>query len=278
MQLFFGILIGLVAALAGAGIAARWAYRRYVLLERRTRRAERLAELGTLTAGLAHEIKNPLSTIQLNLQLLQEDLPSASVVGSRVHNRLKTVRQEASRLREILDDFLKYAGNLTLEPESADLNVIVEEVVDFFTPQATVASVRLRFTRSSGDGPLWAEVDVKLIKQALLNLLLNATQAMAGQAEGGDLFVDLAHATDGPFALLTVTDTGPGIAPDVAAKVFEAYYTTKKSGTGLGLPMTRRIIEEHGGRITLASEVGKGSRFTLRIPLQHAAPLAAEAT
>ena len=277
MSFFFGILLGFALALIGAGIGARWAYRRYVLLERRTRSAERLAELGTLTAGLAHEIKNPLSTIQLNLQLLQEDLPSASVVGSRVHNRLKTVRQEASRLREILDDFLKYAGNLTLEPEPADLNTVVEEVVDFFTPQATVANVRLRFNR--GDAPpLVAEVDVKLLKQALLNLLLNATQAISGQAKegGGDVIVETRRASDGRMAVVSVTDTGPGIAADAAAKVFEAYYTTKRSGTGLGLPMTRRILEEHGGTITVASEPGRGSRFTLTLPLRQASAMQGE--
>jgi signal transduction histidine kinase len=255
-----GILLGLSAAAivsAGAGV---WAYRRYVVLERRTIRAERLAELGTLTAGLAHEIKNPLSTIQLNLQLLQEDLPAESLGGSRVHSRLRTVRQEASRLREILDDFLKYAGNLTLDREMLDVNILLDELCDFFAPQASANKVNLRFLPSAS--PLMASVDAKLIKQALLNLMLNATQAMSG---GGELM--LTAERQDKTVVLSVTDTGPGIASDDAKRIFEAYYTTKKGGTGLGLPMTRRIVEEHGGSVHVQSEPGRGTRFELRLPL-----------
>src|SRR5687768_2910479 len=144
-DLAIGLLAGLGLTLIMAAALLGWAYRRYIVLQRRTQRAERLAELGTLTAGLAHEIKNPLSTIQLNLQLLQEDLPAESIIGSRVHARLRTVRQEASRLREILDDFLRYAGKLTVEPEPIELNAMIEEVCDFFAPQASTNGVRLRF-------------------------------------------------------------------------------------------------------------------------------------
>lgn len=256
-----GLSVSLVVGAILAGVAARWVYRRFVVLERRAQRAERLAELGTLTAGLAHEIKNPLSTIQLNLQLLQEDLPAESVAGSRVQNRLRTVRHEASRLREILDDFLRYAGKLTVEAESIELNAMLEEVCDFFAPQASVNGVRMRFAPASGAVNAFA--DPKLIKQAVLNLMLNATQAMA--AAGGELIVETAREPDA--AIVRVTDTGPGIAPDVVPRIFDAYYTTKKGGTGLGLPMTKRIAEEHGGAIELDSELGKGSRFTIRLPV-----------
>src|SRR5688500_3435102 len=114
-----GALVSLLAAAAGA-----WAYRRFVLLERRARHAERLAELGTLTGGLAHEIKNPLSTVQLNLQLLEEDLraDSGGPEQARVLNRLAIVRNETSRLRETLDDFLRYAGRLELDRKPTELN------------------------------------------------------------------------------------------------------------------------------------------------------------
>ncbi len=257
--LAIGLLIGLVLALGGSAMVGVWAYRRYVVLERRTLRAERLAELGTLTAGLAHEIKNPLSTIQLNLQLLQEDLPADSIGGSRVHSRLRTVRQEASRLREILDDFLKYAGNLTLEREVHDINLLVEELADFYTPQAAANKVNVRFVPAAG--PVRANVDAKLIKQALLNLMINGTQAMS---DGGELMLTVE--SRGPAAVISVTDTGAGIAADDVSKIFEAYYTTKKGGTGLGLPMTRRIAEEHGGTVRVQSEVGRGTRFEIEIP------------
>lgn len=254
-----GIILGLVIALACCAAWGVWAYRRYVVLERRALRAERLAELGTLTAGLAHEIKNPLSTIQLNLQLLQEDLPAESIGGSRVHSRLRTVRQEASRLREILDDFLKYAGNLTLEREVVDMNGLVEDLTDFFAPQAAANKVNIRFVAAAV--PVYANVDAKLIKQALLNLMLNATQAMSS---GGELMLGVESRAG--HIVISVTDTGPGIAPDDVQRVFEAYYTTKKGGTGLGLPMTRRIVEEHGGSVRVQSELERGTRIQIELP------------
>src|SRR5581483_11190408 len=142
--LLTGVGASLLLALAG-GIVA---YRRFVLLQRRTRQAERLAELGTLTGGLAHEIKNPLSTVQLNLQLLQEDIQPENPAYSRIVNRLNTVKNETSRLRDILDDFLRYAGRIELERKPVELNGLIEELVDFFAPQAQSQRVRLHFKKS----------------------------------------------------------------------------------------------------------------------------------
>src|SRR5688572_20851191 len=125
----WGLLAGWLSSLALAALAATYAYRRLVLLERRTREAERLAELGTLTGGLAHEIKNPLSTVQLNLQLLMEDLLPDNPAYSRLINRLNIVQREASRLRDILDDFLRYAGKIELARTPTDVNELLEELV-----------------------------------------------------------------------------------------------------------------------------------------------------
>ncbi|HQY89662.1 MAG TPA: HAMP domain-containing sensor histidine kinase, partial [Tepidisphaeraceae bacterium] len=158
------------------------------------------------------------------------------------------------------DDFLRYAGRITLEIEGVDLNSLVEQVADFFMPQASTNRVQLRIAPTPVK--LFARVDQRLIKQALLNLMLNATQAMH---DGGDLIVKTRRI--GLYAEIEVTDTGPGIPPETVAQIFNAYYTTKKSGTGLGLPMTKRIAEEHDGTITLKSEVGKGSVFTIRLPI-----------
>src|SRR3954466_1718468 len=177
-----GLLIGVIGCLAIACVVAVRTVRRLLLLERRARDAERLAELGTLTGGLAHEIKNPLSTVQLNLQLLAEDLTPDNPAYPRIVNRLKTLQKETTRLRDIGDDFLRYAGQLELDRQPTGLNELLEELVDFFLPQAQQqkAKVRLR----PADQPLVAAVDPRLIKQAVLNLMLNALQAMP---EGGDL-------------------------------------------------------------------------------------------
>jgi signal transduction histidine kinase len=255
-----GLLIGVIGCLAIACVVAAYAVRRVVLLERRARDAERLAELGTLTGGLAHEIKNPLSTVQLNLQLLAEDLTPDNPAYPRIVNRLHTVQKETSRLRDILDDFLRYAGQLELDRRPTDLNELLEELVDFFLPQAQQQRAKVRLRRA--DQPLVAPVDPRLIKQAVLNLMLNALQAMP---EGGELI--LSASKDDGAALIDIIDTGKGIAPEAIDKIFQAYYTSKKGGTGLGLAMTQRIVKEHGGQLSVTSEMGKGSDFQLRLPL-----------
>lgn len=256
----WGLIAGWASSLAVATIVAFYAARRVVRLARRAKDAERLAELGTLTGGLAHEIKNPLSTVQLNLQLLQEDLSPDNPAYTRLVNRLKTVQGETSRLREILDDFLRYAGRLEVDRRPVELNGLLEELVDFFSPQAHAQRVQIRLRKSPT--PVTANVDPRLIKQALLNLMLNGVQAMP---EGGELILSVSAAPG--EAQIDVIDTGAGISPETAEKIFQAYYSTKKGGTGLGLPMAKRIIQEHGGTISVRGEPGKGSDFTLRLPL-----------
>jgi signal transduction histidine kinase len=256
-----GLLVGWASSMGVGGAAAWFAYRRFVLLKRRASQAERLAELGTLTGGLAHEIKNPLSTVQLNLQLLQEDIGSDNPAYSRVASRLNTVKNETFRLREILDDFLRYAGRIELEKKPTELGALLEELVDFYAPQAQLQRVQLRLQRP--DTPIVIDIDPRLIKQAVLNLMINGLQAMP---DGGELILRLN--ADRDEARVDVIDTGPGIDPEVVAMIFQAYYTTKRGGTGLGLAMAKRIAEEHGGRLTVTSERGKGSDFTIALPLR----------
>jgi signal transduction histidine kinase len=236
------------------------ARRRASKLREKAERVQRLAEIGTLTGGLAHEIKNPLSTVRLNLQLLQEELDARDPVHARMINRLGTVGREASRLRDILDDFLRFAGKIELRRQPVDLNGLLEELSDFFAPQAQQNRVQIRLRPNPA--PLVASVDPRLIKQALLNLMLNAVQAMTA---GGELILTASAAGD--EAVIDVIDTGPGIPRGEEDKIFQAYYSSKKGGTGLGLAMAQRIVEEHGGRIGVRSEVGKGTDFFIRIPM-----------
>src|SRR5277367_3575597 len=151
----WGLLAGWLGALMLGGVGAVIAYRRFARLQQRTVQAERLAELGTLTGGLAHEIKNPLSTISLNLQLLAEELDPHDEHQARVIHRLHTVQREAGRLKEILDDFLRYAGKVEINPQPTDLNQLVEELADFLSAQAQMQKVQLRLKKS--DRPLIAE-------------------------------------------------------------------------------------------------------------------------
>ncbi len=233
--------------------------------DERVARLNQLAEMGKLAASLAHELKNPLSTLKLNLQLLEEDLAESfsnadGPVGERSRTRLQTLKKEADRMRQTLDDFLRYAGRIELRLEQVAINEIVEDLVDFLLPQAQAHQVRI-LTSLSPENPT-CRLDTNLFKQALLNLMLNAVQAMP---QGGELLIrTLASRAQ---VILHVSDTGVGIPAANLPYIFDAYYTTKKGGTGLGLPTTRRIIEEHGGLISVTSEPGQGTNFRVELPL-----------
>ncbi|GIK18020.1 MAG: two-component sensor histidine kinase [Leptolyngbya sp. PLA2] len=274
---FAPAMIGFAVGVAFAALMARGLLRRQVrrvrAAERRARGAERLAELGAMTSGLAHEIKNPLSTIGLNVQLLREgvgEIPGESDEKGRLLRRLDSLGREVDRLRGILTDFLEYAGELRLDPAPTDLNRVVSELIDFFMPQAERHRVRLRADLAPGS--LAAVVDAAHLKQALLNLMLNAVQAMAGLGDDRprELIVRTGHegASDGASFVIHVIDTGPGIPAETLGRIFNPYFTTRSGGTGLGLPTARRIVEAHGGRIEVHSEVGKGTDFTVVLPAQ----------
>ncbi len=280
MAILQGILIGLGIGIA-IGVPVVWfelkrQTKRARAAERRARNAERLAEIGAMTAGLAHEIKNPLSTIGLNAQLLSEAL--ADVPGlddddrSSMRRRVGVLHREAERLRDTLGDFLRFAGEVRLVRERCDLNQVVDELIDFFAPQAQHHNIRLR--SELGRGPMEVDLDADHFKQALLNLLLNAVQAMtegpgaADQARARELIVRTTEVdTDvGSQWAVHVIDTGPGIPAEVVEKIFTPYFTTTGGGSGLGLPTTKRLIEEHGGTIHVVSQAGQGTDFVVTIP------------
>jgi signal transduction histidine kinase len=221
---------------------------------------QRFSELTQLISGLAHEMKNPLSTIGLNLRLLGEDIARyGDDEHQRLARRVERVQGETERVRQILEDFLRFAGKVELEPIPADLVEVVSQLCDFFGPQAESNRVVLR--SSLPDQAVIVRMDVKLIKQALLNLMINATQAMPS---GGELLLRVSDC-DGQV-MIEVIDTGPGIPPDVLEKIFQPYWTDKEGGSGLGLPTARRIICEHGGSMRVDSEPGKGTRMFITLP------------
>ena len=275
-----GVIVGGTAALLATYVALRRRVVRLRAAEERAQRQERLAELGALTGGLAHEIKNPLSTIGLNVQLASEAIVDSTLTDedkAMLVRRVETVEREATRLANILNDFLRFAGRIKLAPAESDLREVVEELVDFYRPQCDQHKVVLRADLPAA--PVVARVDPALVKQALLNLLINATQVMAAQdAPSRELMIRLMPAAQ-PAAkgqreitpreiAIHVIDTGPGIPAEKHAEIFRPYVTGRKGGSGLGLAVTRRIVEEHGGRIDLFSEPGKGSDFMVRLPIE----------
>ncbi len=261
LLLLLGTLIGAFAASAIAFALTRRTVRRLRRVRGRVQSTEHLFELAQLTAGLAHEIKNPLSTIKLNLKLLGERFATGDDASDRRNAlRLSRLQDEVQRLHDVLSEFLRFAGKMELTRQNLDLRQLVEELNDFYRPQAEAARVVLR-TDLPAD-PVICSADGPLLKQAVLNLLINATQVMS---DGGELLVRLG--SEGDRAVLELIDSGPGMDAEAARKVFRAYYTTRSGGTGLGLPLTRRIIRVHGGDIQIDSEPGRGTRFVVSLPL-----------
>jgi signal transduction histidine kinase len=223
---------------------------------------EQYAEIAQLAGGLAHEIRNPLSIIRLNLDLLAEDFQAAdSTRDRRILQKIERVRDESHRLQDLLENFLRFARAQNLRLRPADVNAVIDEVRDFVEGQAAAQGIVVR-THYDADLPA-VPLDVDPFKQALLNLILNAQHAMP---EGGELILTTRREHD--WAVLDVVDTGCGIAEDVQPKVFDAFFSTRTGGSGLGLPMARKVIEAHSGSINLSSEPGKGTKFTIRLPLR----------
>jgi two-component system, NtrC family, sensor histidine kinase HydH len=222
------------------------------------------AEISQLAGGLAHEIRNPLSTLSLNLDLMAEDFQDPeSPRDRRIQKRLERLKREVQRLHDILENFLRFARVQELKLTPTDLNSVVEELCDFYEPQASTLGIVVRTHFAPGLPRL--ALDADLFKQAVLNLMLNAEHAMA---EGGELIMTTRR--DGRWVVLDVIDTGSGITEEVRAHIFDPFYSTRPAGSGLGLPTTRKIIESHAGAIDVQSVPGKGSRFSVRLPAPEA--------
>ena len=228
--------------------------------ELQERLGQQYKDISLLVGNLAHEIKNPLSTIRLSLDLLAEDFPDPeSPRDRRALDRLARMQRECQRLQNLLDDFLQYfkPGNVRREP--SDLNEEVRRVIDFFRPKAEECRIEV-IPYLQSDLPS-VQLDREAFHGALLNLVINAQQAMP---EGGQLVFGTEATSRG--VALHLIDTGCGMDEATLSKIFETFYSTKRGGSGLGLPMTQKVIEAHGGTITVQTEVGRGTRFTIELP------------
>jgi two-component system sensor histidine kinase HydH len=232
-------------------------------------------ELTKLTGELAHEIRNPLSTIKVNLQLASESLnevdlsePSRVLWDQCRHDlagasrKIAVVQKETDRLEQILDSFLKYVRRPDLQLATVDVNELVSDMIDFYSPQAYSHALTVR--QSFSEGPLMCRVDPGALKQVLLNLFINSQQAMD---KGGELMIRTARRAG--RAVIHVSDTGKGIPPERLPTIFQPYCSSRSGGTGLGLATAKKIVEAHDGTISVHSEVGKGTSFTIELPLAN---------
>ncbi len=221
--------------------------------------SERLAALGRVTAGVAHEVKNPLNSMRVWLEVLKANLP----IDPETQQAAKMLDTEIDRLDRVVKTFLEFSRPVELEREEVNLPELIESVLASAKPGITRAGVTL-VKEIPASFPL-IELDKRLIEQSILNLVLNACECMT---TGGQLTVTLDRLGD--MAEIRVGDTGPGIAPENRGKIFQLFFTTRKGGTGLGLANTFRFVQLHNGSIEFDSEVGRGTTFRIELPLTRA--------
>jgi signal transduction histidine kinase len=226
-------------------------------------RAEHLSTLGELATGLAHEIRNPLAGIAGVIEIIGRDLPPTSPA----RNVVKEVRQEITQINRIVSDLLETARPRPPQIRRGNLNTTVEHAVMLARQQALSKPIAIELKKDSCLPEV--EHDSDQIHQVLLNLLLNAIQAIE---EEGSISVQLEQ--KGDSALVIVSDTGRGIPPENLPNIFRPFFTTKGNGTGLGLSLARRIVEEHHGRIEVTSSLGRGTKFVVSLPLERPSSLA----
>lgn len=221
---------------------------------------ERYAELAALAGSLAHEIKNPLSVIRMNMDLLAEDFADAQTPRERrALAKIEMVGRQCTRLENLLNDFLHFNKVSQLDLHLGSLNEQIKRVLDLFEPQADETGVEI--VRYLDPDLPSIRLNAETLQAALVNLVKNALEAMP---DGGQLVARTRVTRQG--VALDLIDTGCGMDERTAMKMFDAFYSTKSGGSGLGLPTARRIIEAHGGRIDVHSEVGRGTQFTLEFP------------
>jgi PAS domain S-box-containing protein len=219
--------------------------------------SRRLAAIGRLTSGVAHEVKNPINAIVLHLEVLREKLPDLEPDSKR---HMDIIGSEIRRLDRVVQTLVDFSRPVELRLTETDLRRTLEDVALLAVPQANQQGIAL--VRDIADEPLVVRIDSDLIKQAVLNVVLNGIQAMSDK--GGTL--TLSACRENGVVKIDIKDQGPGVPPEVRDKIFNLYFTTKKGGSGIGLAMTYRVLQLHNGSVEFESRDGGGTTFHLRLP------------
>lgn len=230
------------------------------LLEERMTRMERFISLGTLASGLHHELKNPLTALSLHIQLLEERLCGLDQ-AEPLDDLLGVLKTEVHRLNGVLEGFRSFASLQRLNVQPLDVLAVLDETARLIAPQAAEQHVRITVPRSEGE-LLPVSLDSQKFQQAVLNLMINALEAMPN---GGTLAVRAVQADE--HLVVEVSDTGAGIPPQVRKDLFRPYFSTKSHGTGMGLALTEKLIGQHGGQVVFES-TAQGTTFRITVPLE----------
>ncbi len=229
--------------------------------EIRLRRSESLASMTTMAAGIAHEIKNPLAAMKIHVQLMRKAFSKhGTLTGDEAEKYLAVIDEETDHLNSIAVDFLFAVKPMNIELKLASISDVVEETISFLMPEAEEKNIEVISSIQNYLPKI--EIDPRYVRQALLNIIENAFAAMNG---GGKLTVTLKQ--EGNYLVLRIKDTGKGISEELLSKIFEPYFTTKATGTGLGLTVVYKVMKEHHGEIHVDSEIGAGTCFTLSFPV-----------
>jgi signal transduction histidine kinase len=235
------------------------------MLEQAKLSSERVAYRGVVGSGLAHEIRNPLNSMNMNLQMLEEELQGVPGLEGGEHiEMLRSMQGEIKRIKNLIDNFLQYSRPAVPNFEVKDLNDVLTATARFVQADFRQNGVELTLDLE----PLLpsVEVDEGQIRQALLNILGNARHVVP---PGGNVRLS-SRAGAGGEVVVDVADTGPGIAPETVERIFEPFFSKRPGGTGLGLAIARQMVENHHGRIEVESQVGRGTTFRIRLPRRHA--------
>jgi len=225
--------------------------------------AERMATVGRLSLRIAHEVRNPISAIELNAEMLEDIVRGRDDVEMKeAAGLVSSIRDQVTTLDALTEEYLAFARFPRPHFEEESINQLVQELADFVRPVATRQGLTLR-VEVDPNVPMM-EIDRGLLRQAVLNLVKNGLETLSS---GGQLTIGSRF--DGEAVEIAVSDTGGGIPEEVGPRLFEQFFTTKPQGTGLGLSITRQIAEEHGGDVTWTNRAPLGATFTIRLPLKR---------